>query len=72
MLDYDYTNIGEQQFLLPLRAVVRMRNEKLLTKNEVEFRLYRKFGADVAIKFETPDPLPEDQVKEQPVLPDKK
>jgi hypothetical protein len=72
VLDYDYTKIGEQDFLLPLRAVVRMRNEKLLTKNEVEFRLYRKFGADVAITFETPEPLPEDQTKEQPVQPEKK
>jgi len=52
--------------MLPLKAVVRMRHDKYLTKNEIEFRLYRKFSADAEIKFDTvtPDPLPED--KEQP------
>lgn len=66
VLDYDYTNIGDSQFLLPLRAVVRMREGRFLTKNEVEFRLYRKFAADAVITFETPDPLPEEVTEEQP------
>jgi hypothetical protein len=35
-----------------------------MIKNDVEFRMYRKFGADTSIKFDTPDPLPEE--KEQP------
>jgi hypothetical protein len=65
MLDYDFTEISGQQHLLPLRAVVRMRQGKLLTKNEVEFRLYRKFTADATITF-TPEPLPEDKTEEQP------
>ncbi|MBZ5595052.1 MAG: hypothetical protein LAP39_22645 [Acidobacteriia bacterium] len=65
-LDYDYVDISGQPFLLPLKAVVRMRHDRYLTKNEIEFRLYRKFSADAEIKFDavTPDPLPED--KEQP------
>jgi hypothetical protein len=46
---------------------VRMRNGKLLTRNLVEFHLYRMFGADTSIKFETPDALPEEATKEQPV-----
>jgi hypothetical protein len=52
--------------MLPLKAVVRMRHDRYLTKNEIEFRLYRKFSAEAEIKFDTitPDPLPED--KEQP------
>lgn len=65
MLDYDFTNINERQYLLPLRAVVRMRQGKLLTKNEVEFRLYRKFAAEATITFDTPEPLPEDQTTER-------
>jgi hypothetical protein len=62
-LDYDYVEISGQPFMLPLKAVVRMRHDKYLTKNEIEFRLYRKFSADAEIKFDAipPDPLPEDK-----------
>jgi hypothetical protein len=28
--------------------------------------MYRKFGADTTIKFDTPEPLPEGELKEQP------
>lgn len=66
VLDYDYVKIGERDFLLPLKAVVRMRHDKLLTKNDVEFRLYRKFSADAVVTFDTPPPLSEDQTIEQP------
>ncbi len=66
MLDYDYSRVGDGNFLLPLRGVMRMRSDKLLTKNEMEFRLYRKFSSESTITFETPAPLPEDQTKEQP------
>ncbi len=38
----------------------------LLAKNEVEFRLYRKFAAEAVVTFETPEPLPEEKTKEQP------
>jgi hypothetical protein len=66
-LDYDYAKIGESEFLLPLRFVTRMRHEKDLNKNESEFRMYRKFSAEATVTFDTPDPLPEDQTKEQPL-----
>ncbi len=68
VLDYDFAEIGDQKHLLPLKAVVRMREGKLLVKNDVEFRLYRKFTAEASIKFdaETPEPLPEDKTTEQP------
>jgi hypothetical protein len=69
VLDYDYTNIGGREYVLPLRAVVRMRKGKFLTKNEVEFRLYRKFEAEAIITFDTPEPLPEEKVTEQPARP---
>ena len=65
-LDYDYTTIGDRQFLVPLVAEVRMRHDKFLVKNVVEFRLYRKFTTETEIKFDTPPPLSEDTVKEQP------
>lgn len=68
-LDYDYVKIGESEHMLPLRAEVRMREGKLLIKNEVEFRMYRKFGADATIKFDTPEPLSEEKFKEEPPKP---
>ena len=52
-IDYGFTDIADQKYLLPLRATVRMREGKLLTRNEVEFRLYRKFSADASIEFDT-------------------
>jgi hypothetical protein len=65
-LDYDLASIGAQEFMLPLKAQVRMRQGKLLAKNDVEFRLYRKFTAEAEIKYDTPDALPDDKTKEQP------
>ena len=66
-LDYDFQKIGDRDFLLPLKAVVRMRHGRYLTRNEMEFRLYRKFSAEAAITFDTtPEALPEDKTKEQP------
>lgn len=69
ILDYDYAEIGDRQYMLPLRAVMRMREGRALYKNEVEFRMYRKFAAEAVITYETPEPLPEEQVTEQPVKP---
>lgn len=65
VLDYDYVSIAGREYILPLKAVVRMRSGKLLTRNDVEFRMYNRFGAETKITF-TPDPLPEDQTREQP------
>lgn len=69
-LDYDYEEINGQAFLLPLRAEIRMRSGKNLIKNEVEFRSFRKFGADTSITFSDIDvPLPADKFEEKPALP---
>jgi len=65
-LDYDYTDISGNTFLLPLRAEVRMREGKLLIRNDIEFRNYRKFGADTSITFDTPEPLDSELVNETP------
>ena len=64
-LNYDYAEIAGRKFLLPLKAEVRAREGKLLTRNEVEFRSYRKFGTETSITFE-PEPLPDEVTKEQP------
>ncbi|MDQ2900677.1 MAG: hypothetical protein M3Y07_12890 [Acidobacteriota bacterium] len=65
LLRYDFTKIGDQEFLLPLLAEVRMKHDKYLIKNDVEFRLYRKFGTETNIKFDTPAPLPDEKIKEE-------
>jgi hypothetical protein len=65
-LDYDLTPIGTQEYMLPLKAVVRTRQGKMLSRNDVEFRMYRRFTAEAEIKFDTPDPLPEEKTTEQP------
>jgi len=67
-LNYDFTNISGQPFLLPLKSELHSREGKMLVKNEVEFRLYNKFGAEATIQFgDTPEPLPEENTKEEPV-----
>ena len=68
-LDYAPTKISDQSFVLPMAAEVRSREGRTLGKNVMQFSLYRKFGADATITFDTPDPIPEDQLKEQPATP---
>jgi hypothetical protein len=52
-LEYEYQAISGQQFLLPARSEMTMRDSKAVSKNEVEFRNYRKYSADAVIKFDT-------------------
>ena len=68
-LDYAPTIISEQAFVLPMAAEVRSREGKSLGKNVMQFSLYRKFTSEATITFDTPDPIPEDQLKEQPARP---
>ena len=53
VIDYEWVAINEQQHLLPSRAVVeltdRVRGQTEQTRNEILFRGYRKFGAEVKI-----------------------
>jgi hypothetical protein len=64
-LDYDNAEIGGSTFLLPLRSEVILKTSKReVTKNEVEFRMYRKFTAESTIKgFDEapPDATPKEQ-----------
>ena len=73
-LDYAPTRISEQSFVLPMAAEVRSRAGRQLGRNVIQFSLYRKFTSEATITFDTPDPIPEDQLKEQPaqVAPGKK
>ncbi len=64
-LDYDNVDIAGTPYLLPLKHTLRSRVGKELSKNEVEFRLYRKFGTETNITFDTPDALPDARTKEQ-------
>ncbi len=65
-LDYDFAKIADGEYMLPLKAVLTSRADRYATKNEIEFRLYRKFETGSTIKFDTPEPLPDDQTKEKP------
>ena len=66
-LDYDFEKIGDGEFLLPLKSTLEVSRSNYATKNEIEFRMYRKFETGTTIKFDTPEPLPEDQTKEKPL-----
>jgi hypothetical protein len=66
VMDYDFVNISGEKVLLPLKADLHFRASNSLVWNEIEFHLYRKFTADATITFDTPDALPEDQLKEEP------
>jgi hypothetical protein len=53
IIDYDWVTIVEKEHLLPSRAVVELtsrdRGQTEQTRNEILFRGYRKFGAEVKI-----------------------
>jgi hypothetical protein len=51
-LDYRYTDISGQKFLLPKSATVVMRSGGIGNKNEIDFRSYRKYSADTSITFD--------------------
>ena len=63
-LDYDFTEIGGRRFLLPLKAQARARVGRRLDRNDIEFRLYRKFSVEATITFdeiEDLEPLTEEE-----------
>jgi len=68
ILDYDDVNISGQPYICPLKADLRMRAGREKTKNDIEFRLYRKFGTESNIVYDAqaPAPLSDTQTQEQP------
>ena len=53
VIDYDWVKISEREYLLPTRADVqlaaRYQRDKFYSRNLINFRGYRKFGAEVKI-----------------------
>jgi hypothetical protein len=56
-VDYDYVLIGDQKYLLPTHseALSCVRGTSDCSRNTIEFRNYKKFGAETNITFDTPD-----------------
>lgn len=72
ILDYDQVQINGQPYICPLMATLNMTSGREKTKNEIEFRDYRKFGTESDIKYDmdanapAPPPLPASRTEEQP------
>jgi hypothetical protein len=60
-LKYDYITISGQKFLLPASSEVVMREGRIGSKNDIEFKLYQKYAADTTIRFDTDDPPADDK-----------
>lgn len=73
ILDYDQVQISGQPYICPLAAQLYMTAGREKTKNEIEFRDYRKFGIESGITYDMnasvpePPPLPSSKIEEQPV-----
>ena len=69
-LDYDLVEISGRQYVCPLRALLYMRAEHQTSRNEIEFRNYRKYGTESVITYDmdpnAPPPLPASKTEEQP------
>ena len=61
ILDYDFADVGGQQFLLPLRVLNNMKTAQVTFKNVLEFKDYRKFIGESTISFGSPDDGPPQQ-----------
>lgn len=66
ILDFDDVQINGQPYICPLKADVRLTGQGQKTKNEIEFRNYRKYGTESTITYDTPDALPPSETQEQP------
>jgi hypothetical protein len=68
-IDYDWVAINERQYLLPSHAEVLMTSsfegQSIQTRNEIRFRNYQKFGAEVKI-------IEDDDYTDEPPPPDNK
>jgi hypothetical protein len=68
ILDYEYQDISGHEYLLPYKSQTDMLADNILTRNETEFRLYRRYSAESEIKYDiTPDPIPDEKTKETPL-----
>lgn len=67
-LDYAPTKIGDETFTLPFHFELHSREDKAVSQNDAQFKMYRKFGSESSITF-SDDPTPDDQLQEQPAAP---
>ena len=68
--EYSFQKIGEaqQEFLVPIYSVITSKAGRFMTKNETQFRNYRKFGTESIIKFDVPDEI-KPETEEKPLPP---
>ena len=68
--EYSFQKIGEreQEFLVPIYSVITSLAGRYMTKNETQFRNYRKFGTESIIKFDVPDEVKPELLGEKPVV----
>jgi len=69
ILDYGEQEISGHTYICPLSAKLFMRSRDQKSRNDIEFRNYRKFETGFSIQYdaaEAPPPLPDSQLKEQP------
>ncbi len=52
VMDYEFTDIGGREFLLPRRVDMRVTLREHRARNLMEFSAYRKFDADTNVTFE--------------------
>jgi hypothetical protein len=50
-VDYDFADVGGQQYLLPAHSETEMRRQEQSARNDVEFRDYQKFSADSSVQY---------------------
>jgi hypothetical protein len=77
LIDYDVVTINEQEHLLPSRAVIELADhvglQREQTRNDILFRGYRKFGAEVKIVDIDEKDFPPDKPEEnEPSKPETK
>jgi hypothetical protein len=72
IVDYEYQNIGTQQFLLPYKSTVTMRDGQMGNKNDIQWILYRKYSADTNLTFDDPDTTPAASDQKAPAASDQK
>ena len=70
VLDYKNVDINGQPYLLPQFVTVLMRDGRIGSKNEKEFRSYRRYATDATITFDDVGDAPATEApKEQPQKP---
>jgi hypothetical protein len=69
---YDTIKISGQEFVLPVKWDMHSRDGRYMVWNSAEFALYRKFGAEATIKFDTDEPEskpPDSKITDKPETP---